>query len=375
MRRLSVRAQNQLSFRGELGFFNGVIDNEKRLMEFLPQVDAAEWVAIDTEADSLHAYPEKLCLLQISLPGSDDLIDTLAKLELGGLLAKLGRRELVLHGADYDLRLLHRTYGFVPRAIFDTMWAARLLGLKEFGLTSLVAQMLGVALEKGPQKMDWAKRPLTERMEAYARNDTKYLKALSDKLKMQLKEKGRLSWHKEVCARVIKECTQPKKEEPDQEWRVKGSDRLNPFGLAILKEIWQWREEEAIASNKPPYFIFSHELLVELAAGISRREYFPELVSNNVRGKRRERLFEAVHRGLAAPKSGYPKLRRGTPQHLNSSQQKRFETLKKRRDQQAVRLELDPSLIASRSLLFALARNGEGSSPDLMKWQRELLED
>jgi ribonuclease D len=357
-----------------LGFFKQVIDTEKRLLEFLPRVEAAEWVAIDTEADSLHAYPEKLCLLQISLPGSDDLIDTLANLELRGLLENLRKRELMLHGADYDLRLLNRSYEFVPRAIFDTMWAARLLGLKEFGLTNLVSQLLGVALEKGPQKMDWAKRPLTARMEAYARNDTKYLKGLSDQLRMQLKEKGRLSWHKEVCARVIKECTQPKKEDPDQEWRVKGSDRLNPFGLAILKEVWQWREEEAVASNKPPYFIFSHESLVDLAAEISRRESLPELVSTRLRGKRRERLFEAVQRGLAAPKLGYPKLRRGTPQHLNAAQQKRFENLKRRRDQQAVRLELDPSLIASRSLLFALARNGEETVPDLMKWQRELLE-
>ena len=115
-----------------------MIDSEEELARWVPKVQTADWVALDTEADSLHAYPEKLCLVQISLPGADGLIDPLAPLDLGPLLDALGGRELILHGADYDLRMLRRTYGFVPKTVFDTMVAARLLGFTEFGLTNLV---------------------------------------------------------------------------------------------------------------------------------------------------------------------------------------------------------------------------------------------
>ena len=123
-----------------------MIDSDEKLAQWVPRIREANWLALDTEADSLHAYPEKLCLIQISLPGAEQLIDPLASLDLGPLLDALRGRELVMHGADYDLRMLRRTYGFVPRAVFDTMLAARLLGFVEFGLTSLVETLLGVHL-------------------------------------------------------------------------------------------------------------------------------------------------------------------------------------------------------------------------------------
>ena len=101
---------------------------------------------MDTEADSLHAYPEKLCLLQFSLESGDYLVDSLAGLDLSELLGVLRNRELIFHGADYDLRMLRKTFHFVPAAIFDTMTAARLLGYKQFGLGHLVERHLGVRL-------------------------------------------------------------------------------------------------------------------------------------------------------------------------------------------------------------------------------------
>ncbi len=151
--------------------------------EFLPILRQADWVALDTEADSLHAYPEKLCLIQISITGEDKLIDPLAKIDLAPLWPELRRHELIFNAADYDLRLLRKTYNFVPQKIFDTMLAARLLGEKQFGLNNLVSKFLNVQLEKGSQTADWSKRPLTEKMETYARNDTHFLKSLADILR------------------------------------------------------------------------------------------------------------------------------------------------------------------------------------------------
>jgi len=166
-----------------------VIDTDERLVAFLPTIRAAAWIAVDTEADSLHAYPEKICLIQISTVAGDELVDPLACLQLDPLLDALNAHQLIMHGADYDLRLLRKHHEFVPSTIFDTMLAARLLGERQFGLSSLVEKFLGVKLEKGSQKANWARRPLTERMEIYARNDTHHLKPLVDKLRVELETK------------------------------------------------------------------------------------------------------------------------------------------------------------------------------------------
>src|ERR1035437_7777427 len=151
----------------------------------------ATWVAVDTEADSLHAYPEKVCLIQISTVSGDVLVDPLAHVNLVPLLEALSGHELIMHGADYDLRLLRKHHEFVPSAIFDTMLAARLLGLRQFGLGHLVERYLGIKLEKGAQKANWAMRPLTERMERYARNDTRPPKPLAERRQGETQAKGR----------------------------------------------------------------------------------------------------------------------------------------------------------------------------------------
>src|SRR4029077_414538 len=139
----------------------------------------------------------------------DRLVDPLAGIDINPFLDALAGRELIFHAADYDLRLLRKHHEFTPSVIFDTMLASRLLGEKQFGLSSLVEKFLGVKLDKGSQKADWARRPLTEKMEKYARNDTHHLKPLADRLKHELEQKNRLRWHQESCARLVEDCSKP----------------------------------------------------------------------------------------------------------------------------------------------------------------------
>src|SRR5438132_4867795 len=170
-----------------------VIASAAQLAKLLPKIEAVDRVAIDTEADSLHSYREKLCLLQVSVPasrtdssrgepGHDYVVDPLANVDLRPLCAALANKETVLHGADFDLRLLRRSLDFAPKRIFDTVIAARLIGIREFSLVALVERYFGIRLTKGSQKANWSRRPLPARMEEYAINDTHYLLPLADSL-------------------------------------------------------------------------------------------------------------------------------------------------------------------------------------------------
>jgi ribonuclease D len=210
-------------------------------------------------------------------------------------------------------------------------------------------------------------------METYARNDTRYLFPLAEILRSQLRDKGRLPWLEEVCARLIQECSIPRAPDPDRVWRVKGADRLSSRALAILREIWQWREEEAKRANKPPYFILSHELLVGLSAAAAQKGKVDGLPPLRLSASRRDRLEAALSKGLCLSPSEFPAHVRAVGYRLSKIEQQRFQELRKRRDLQASRLGLDPTLIASKTTLVDLARDWARESAKLMSWQRELL--
>ncbi len=350
-----------------------MVDTEQRLTAFLSTLHAATWVAVDTEADSLHAYPEKVCLIQISTSSGDRLIDPLSSINLDPLLDALSGHELIMHGSDYDLRLLEKHHKFVPSAIFDTMLAARLLGHSQFSLSNLVEKYLGVKLEKGAQKANWAMRPLTERMERYARNDTHYLKPLADRLKPELEAKHRLPWHQESCARLIADSTRDRPVDMDSVWRLKGSHLLDRPALAILRELWRWRESEAIRANKPPFFVMSHTALVEIAAATAAARPIDGFLPRHISERRRAALMKSVAHGLALPPEQHPKILRFSSRRPTEAERRRFLDLERRRNVRAAELDIDPTLIASRSTLSDLAHDWAKHSPDLMNWQRELL--
>ena len=349
-----------------------MIDTDEKLAAFLPSLRDAEWIALDTEADSLYAYPEKICLLQFSVAGRDELIDPLSPMNLGPLWAAVQRHELIMHGADYDLRLLRKGYRLVPKAVFDTMIASRLLGCRQFGLNNLLLKYLGVTLEKGPQKANWAKRPLTDRMTAYALNDVRHLKALADILKAQLRDLGRLAWHEESCTRQVADCAKHPVPDPDLVWRVKGSHRLDPAALGVLRELWRWRELEAVHSNKPPYFVLATEKMVEIAAATVDARPMTEILPRHLTPRRRDGILAAVEQGLATDKR--PAILRQHNKRPTEAESRRARELERRRDQRATELDIDPTLIASRSTLMDLARDWDKYRAGLMSWQRALLD-
>ncbi len=368
--------QNRVAKAGEPGYSfacHDVIDRPDELQQWVPRVKAAPWIAVDTEADSLHAYPEKLCLIQISIESGDTLLDPLSTVDITPLLEALGGHELIFHAADYDLRLLQAHHRFTPRAVFDTMLAARLIGHTQFGLAHLAQSLLGVKLDKAPQRANWALRPLTERMRHYALNDTRHLKPIADKLRAELKAIGRLTWHQEWCAELVRECAEGRSVDPEQVWRIKGSAVLAPHALAVLRELWQWREGEARAANRPPYFVLAHETLLKASVAAVNHEAVDALLPRGLSQRRRQGAMDALQRGLHLPRNQWPEPFKSNHRRPTEAERRRFIELERRRNKHAQQLKMDPTLIASRADLARLAHNWEAHAPDLMKWQLELL--
>lgn len=352
-----------------------LISTTEELKQLSTRVAQAPWIALDTEADSLHAYPEKLCLIQLAIPGEELLIDPLADLHLEPLWEAMDGRELIFHAADYDLRLIYQGHFFRPAAIFDTMWAARLLGELKFGLNDVLTKYLGITLEKGAQKANWGRRPLTERMIVYALNDVRHLHELESVLRDKLVALGRLEWHRQCCAQLISDCAKADPVDYEQVWRIKGHDRLDPLGLAILRELYWWREEDARRTNRPPFFVLSHDKMSELAEAAARRGEDVAL-PHFLTPRRRRGVMEAIERGLAVPSEKRPNHVRVKTRRLTRRELLRAEALKERRDARAKELNIDPTIIAARAQLFGLAREDmPGEWDALLPWQRELLQD
>ncbi|MCF7669730.1 MAG: HRDC domain-containing protein [Verrucomicrobia bacterium] len=349
-----------------------MIDNEKQLRQLLDSIPSADAVSMDTEADSLHAYPEKICLIQLSINNTDYLVDPLSNLNLEPLVQSISNKPLILHGADYDLRLLYRAFKFKPIDVFDTMLAARFLGIERFGLADLAHQLLGIDFEKGLQKANWGKRPLSNQMKAYARKDTHFLKPLADRLTGELKRKGRLEWHREFCERLVLDCCRETDSNNNNAWRLPKSDMLSPPALAVLKELWYWRENEAIMSNTPPFFILPHNTLVSLADAASKHSEIDKLIPSRISKRRRSELLDAVHRGIAVPEDEYPEILRKKRYRNTRAQNQFLKELLKRRNEQAMRLRIEPSFIAGKPLLISIAQDNQRAEK-LMHWQRALL--
>lgn len=351
-----------------------MISTAADLQQLATRVQSAPWVAVDTEADSLHAYPEKLCLIQVAIPGEQQLVDPLADLHLEPLWEAFDRHDLILHAADYDLHLMYTGHHFRPSAIFDTMWAARLLGEPKFGLNDVLSKYLGLTLEKGSQKANWGRRPLTDKMTQYALNDVRHLNPLAECLRARLTELGRLEWHRQICRRIIEVAARPDAADPDQVWRIKGYDKLSESGLAVLRSLWHWRERDALRTGRPPFFILKHEALSQIAeqaaSGGLRAVRLPPYLTP----KRRQGVLDAVREGLSVPSDQWPRHHRVFTRRMTRKELDYSDELRELRDRRAGELAMDPTIIAAKGTLLALARVESGEWDRLLPWQREILE-
>ncbi len=329
-----------------------------------------ERIALDTEADSLHCYFDKLCLIQISIPGNNFLIDPLSGLSLAPLFDSLEGKTVVIHSADYDLRLLRRCGYAGPSKLFDTMIAARLCGSIEFGLASLLHQHFGVTLAKASQKANWALRPLSQTMLEYAINDTLNLLKLAEIQEARLKELGRWDWFEQMCDRAVRSSAVQRERDPDSLWRLAGYAELSARATAVLRALWHWRDQEAQSVDKPAFHILNNDLLLKFAADFDANH---PVDPRHLRGSRRTRFFDAASSALQLAESEWPKIIRKPRLRTTQEQEAKFRELRKIRDSVAAELQLDATLIAPKATLEQLSRNETEALEALLPWQRECL--
>ena len=225
-------------------------------------------VAVDTEANSLYAYHERVCLIQISMPGTNYLVDPLALDDLSPLAPFFAAPDIekVLHAADYDLIVMQRDFGFTCANLFDTMWAARILGWPRVGLGDIMEAQFGVHLNKRYQRYDWGKRPIDPEALTYAWMDSHYLLDLRDIQQAELVAKGRWEEAQETFAYLCENVQPHPTPHPDDFfWRIKGVHDLRPDEQQALYRLHLWRDSEANRLDRPPVKVIANQRLVRLA--------------------------------------------------------------------------------------------------------------
>jgi len=359
------------------------IDTAGQLAELVRRIEGEPLLAVDTEAAGYHRYHDRLSLLQISTRGENVLIDPLAVADLSALRPILADRavEKVFHDADYDLRILDRDLGMRVQGLFDTQIAAAFLGARSLGLGATLETFLGVSVPKAYQRADWAERPLTEGMKDYAATDTAYLPALRDRLKAELEMRGRLAWAEEEFIR--REGTRwVESDDAEAFMRMKGARDLPPRGLAILRELYAWRERVAEERDQATFRVLGNQQLLELSARPPRTTGALASVSGVSEGLVRHRgrdILAAIERGLAVPEEELPRFPPPRRWERDPEVEARAERLRDVRNRVAAELDLDAGFLISRALLDEIARQNPrsleelGAIPDVRRWQVEAL--
>ena len=242
------------------------ITNDKQLAKFCDRAAGADFIGFDTEFVSEDTYQSDLCLVQIAVGDELAVIDTKAIDDVSPfweLLAR-GPHETVAHAAREEYLFCRRVTGEPPHKLLDLQVAAGLIGLEyPISYGNLVYKLAGKSVPKGETRTDWRRRPLSKRQIEYALNDVVHLRQLRDAVVKRLEELDRLPWLDEEMQswqNALEESVSR------QRWkRVSGISGLSARSMAIVRELWQWREAEAERRDQPPRRVLRDDLIVEMA--------------------------------------------------------------------------------------------------------------
>ncbi len=344
-------------------------------------------VAVDLEAAGFHRYSDRVCLLQVSSSDQNFVVDTLAVDPSGVLRGPLESPTVtvLLHGGDYDLRLLDRDLDLHPVKLFDTQTAASLLGEPSLGLAALLEKYLDVHVSKKYQRADWAKRPLPDDMLDYAAADTRHLHELADLLTERLEAVGRRSWAEEEST-LMESLRWNADGDVDPVTRVKGVRDLELRQVALLREAWFWRDEVARARDRAPFRVAGDPALVAVVrerprdvSALGRVRGFSSQLAERSGEELLDRL-EQTDRLDDSQLVGYPRGPAG-PRRPQPEVEEIANRLKVIRNDVAQALGIDRGVLMSNTVILKIALMRPRSVEELAgvtgvrRWQSETLAD
>ncbi len=342
------------------------IDAEPDLNQLVDSLRAEPRIACDTESNSLHAYREKTCLIQLSTPGSDILIDPLRIADisaLGGLFAD-PKIEKVFHASEYDLICLKRDYDFDVHPVFDTMAAARVCGYRRVGLSNMLEDLLGVRHSKKHQTANWARRPLPASHRRYAQMDTRYLLPLRDILYGELGRAGRLEEAFEYFADVTDFDVKPQEFDPEGFWDLCRPKDLSPRQAAVLRELYILRDELAQNYDQPSHKLITNKALLKLVTtsprgrkGLFGVSGLPPWLTR----RHGDEILEAIAHGSKSLAPPQPPHQAAIPQTIAD----RYSALHTWRKGVALARGVESDVILSKRSMWAIARRKPASVDDL----------
>jgi ribonuclease D len=346
-----------------------LVESTRALEDLASRVRGAAVVALDTEANSLYAYRERTCVVQLTVNGDHAIVDAVAVPDLGPLRDALDTPdpEVVFHGGDYDIAVLSRDHGFVFHRIFDTMVAATILAEPKVGLADLVRDTYGVQLDKRFQKADWGRRPLTQEQLQYLYRDTAYLPGLRATLRDRLVEADLLE-EAEIEFRYLAGRTGVPHELDPEGWRrIKGASKLDARGRAVMAGLHLWREAEAERRDVPPFKVLGPREMLAIAQNPPKNARHPSQIRGLDRRRRVPRsVLDAIREGLDAARDGrIPPARLHAPpsktERVSHKRAKRVEDALRawRKEEAATREVVNLVVLPNRALSWLAGRQPE----------------
>ena len=332
------------------------VNSHQSFQKLLSDVSTQKRVAVDTESNSLHAYRERVCLIQFSTPRHDYVVDPFAVSDLSPLASifKNSKIEKVFHASEYDLICLRRDFGFEFANLFDTMHAARVLGYPAVGLDTLLAEKFQLKMDKRHQKADWGARPLTAAQINYARHDTHYLFDLRDVLEAELREKGRWELAREDFARACK-VEDAKEKLNGSSWkRFSTRKGVTLRDLTVLSELCHRRDAIAEKLDRPAFKVIGDDLLLEIAKRMPEKDV--DLADMGLSSKQirfwGNEMIAAAKRGAANPL-----VKLDQPKRPSDAVLRRHEKLKNWRKKVAQEMKVESDIVLPKMYLGLFAEN------------------
>jgi ribonuclease D len=333
-----------------------LVETDRQLKSLIPRLKQHDRLAVDTESNSLYAYQERVCLIQISMPEVDVLVDPLGTGDLSplGPIFASPKIEKVFHAAEYDLVCLRRDFGFAVQGLYDTRIAARTLGQPLTSLADLLANELDIHLDKRFQRANWGKRPLTQPLLEYARMDSHYLLSLRDRLAQELRDAGRSDEYQEAVDMLACSPAPTVPDEAQAFWGVTNARKLTPEQAAVLRELFKFRDRQARRLDRPPFKVMGDSTLMAIAqAEPVNKAGLEGLPGMNIRQIQRygEEILAAVARGRTAPHPHHPKT-----EPADQVVVARYDALRKWRKRVAAERRVESDVILPRDVMWQVAR-------------------